>query len=85
MSSSTFASNYRSSGDYADYYDPTWLIVEQAVDWYKSYSGSELTEYDLDDDGFIDAVWIVYNNPNSQNASYSSDGEAVFWAYTLGL
>ncbi len=82
MSSSTFASNYRSSGDYADYYDPTWLIVEQAVDWYKSYSGSELTEYDLDDDGFIDAVWIVYNNPNSQNASYSSDGEAVFWAYT---
>jgi M6 family metalloprotease-like protein len=82
MSSSTFASNVRTSGDYADYYDPTWLIVEQAVAWYKTYSGSNLTEYDNDDDGFLDAVWVIYNNPNNQNYSYTAAGEEVFWAYT---
>ena len=82
MTANNFAENVRTTGEYADYYDPTWLIVEEAVAWYKSYSGSNLTEYDTDNDGFIDAVWIVYNNPNSQNATYRAAGEDIFWAYT---
>ncbi|HOJ45128.1 MAG TPA: hypothetical protein PK340_03790 [Bacilli bacterium] len=82
MSTATFASSTRTTGDYASYFDPTWLIVEQAVSWYKSYSGSTLSDYDQDNDGFIDAVWLVYNNPNSRYANYTAEGEDVFWAYT---
>ncbi len=82
MTSGEFASNVRTTGEYADYYDPTWVLVEDAVDWYKDYSSSSLTEYDTDRDGFIDAVWLVYLNPNSQNKVYATEYEDVFWAYT---
>ncbi len=82
MTSATFASNVRTTGEYYEYYDPTWIIVEEAVAWYKALSGSNLDDYDNDNDGFIDTVWLVYNNPNSSNATYTTDGEEVFWAYT---
>ena len=82
MTTATFASSTRTTGDYASYFNPTWLIVEQAVAWYKTQSGSSLAEYDQDNDGFIDAVWLVYNNPNSKRASYTPEGEEIFWAFT---
>jgi len=77
-----FASLTRTTGDYYEYFDPTWQIVEDAVAWYKTYSGSNLTDYDTDGDGLIDAVWLIYNNPNALNEVYSDAGEDVFWAYT---
>jgi len=82
MSMEDFATMTRTTGDYPDNFDPTWHMVEQAVAWYKTYSGSNLTQYDTDGDGFIDAVWLVYNNPNALNAVYSEAGEDVYWAYT---
>lgn len=80
-STSSFA-NLTGSGTYASYYDPTWTMLNNAVSWYKTQSGSTLTEYDTDSDGFLDAVYLIYNNPNATNAAYSANGENVYWAYT---
>jgi M6 family metalloprotease-like protein len=80
-STSTFAS-LTGSGTYASYYDPTWSMLDSAIAWYKTQTGSNLTEYDTDNDGFIDAVYLVYNNPNATKANYTAAGEEVYWAYT---
>lgn len=80
-SSSSFASETRSSGTYYQYFDPTWNLVDEVVEWYKDVSGSDLTEYDQDKDGFIDSIYMIYNNPNATNASYTTQGQDVFWAY----
>ena len=81
-SSSQFSNLTGTGGDYDYAFDPTWAMLDAAIAWYKSNSGSDLTEYDTDSDGFIDSVYLVYNNPNSSNANYSASGEEVFWAYT---
>ena len=80
-SSSTFAS-LSPTGVYEDYYDPTWTMLNLAVNWYKSTTGNNLTSYDTDNDGFIDAVYLIYNNPNASNRNYSAAGQDVYWAYT---
>jgi len=56
-------------------YDPTWTILENAVSWYKSSTGSKCTEFDSDSDGLIDAVWLVYGAPYDKNSD-------LYWAYT---
>jgi len=81
-STSQFASLTTNQGDYPEAFDPTWAMLDAAIAWYKTYSGDDLTEYDTDFDGFIDSVYLVYNNPNATNAVYSTEGEDVFWAYT---
>lgn len=80
-SSSTFAS-LQGSGTYASNYDPTWTMLNDAVSWYKSTTGNNLSSYDTDNDGYIDAVYLIYNNPNASNRVYSSAGQDVYWAYT---
>jgi len=80
-SSSTFASETRSSGSFYQYFDPTWNLVDEVVAWYKNYSGTNLSEFDQNQDGYIDALYMVYNNPNASNAVYTTAGEDVFWAY----
>jgi M6 family metalloprotease-like protein len=82
-SSSQFAQlTTNEGGAYDDYFDPTWAMLDAAVSWYKTTSGSNLTEYDTNQDGFIDSVYLIYNNPNSSNASYAGAGDEVYWAYT---
>ena len=81
-SSSQFASLTTTEGDYPNAFDPTWAMLDAAVTWYKTTSGNNLTEYDVDQDGFIDSVYLVYNNPNSSNAFYPGAGDDVYWAYT---
>ena len=80
-SSAEFAELTTNEGDYKKKFDPTWAMLNAAVSWYKTTSGSNLTEYDTDQDGFIDSVYLVYNNPNSSNASYPGKGDDVYWAY----
>lgn len=80
--STTSFANLTGSGTYAQYYDPTWSMLDSAIAWYKSQTGTNLSEYDTDADGYIDSVYLVYNNPNAQNANYTTAGENVFWAYT---
>jgi M6 family metalloprotease-like protein len=80
-SSSEFAELTTNEGDYFRAFDPTWAMLNAAVSWYKTSSGSNLTEYDTDQDGFIDSVYLVYNNPNSSNANYPGKGDDIYWAY----
>lgn len=80
-SSAEFAELTTNEGNYPGAFDPTWAMLNAAVSWYKTSSGSNLTEYDTDQDGFIDSVYLVYNNPNSSNAFYPGNGDNVYWAY----
>jgi len=49
-------------------------LLDDAVDWVKSsQTHIDLTDYDKDSDGHIDAVWLVYSAP-----SQISD---LFWAF----
>lgn len=54
--------------------DPVAIVLDEAIEWVKtSQTGIDLTDYDVDQDGHIDAVWLVYSAP-----SQLSD---TFWAY----
>lgn len=67
------------SGTNAEYYDPTWTVLEKAVEWYKK-SNSDIAAYDNNKDGILDGVWLVYSAPHfSQTNGLSED---LFWAYT---
>ena len=63
--------------DLTGYSDPTYYVLRKAVEWYKSTSGSSLTEYDQNSDGYLDAVWLVYAN------NYSTASDSIYWAYTF--
>ncbi|MDX9948805.1 MAG: hypothetical protein RBS38_15700, partial [Bacteroidales bacterium] len=77
-----FANLDRTTGIYGQYFDPTWQMVEDVVAWYKTYTGTNLDEYDQDNDGFIDAVYMIYMNPNMSSRLYSDPAQQdVFWAY----
>jgi len=66
------------SGANADYFDPTWTILENAIAWYKK-NNSDIQDYDNNEDGILDGVWLVYGAPHYQ----SSNGlPETFWAYT---
>ena len=57
-----------------EYTDPTIYILRQVDDWYKENYG-ETTKFDKDKDGYIDAIWMVYDAPYlNQNR--------IDWAYT---
>lgn len=59
------------------YGDPTYYVLRKAVEWYKVYTGSNLTEYDQNGDGYLDAVWLVYAT------TYSTADDSIYWAYTF--
>lgn len=54
-----------------------WLL-NQAVDWYKQ-NYDDIETFDNDNDGVIDAVWLVYNVPNVKEDTNMDD---TFWAFT---
>lgn len=58
------------------YSDPTYYVLRQAVQWYQN-NFDDIADFDKDGDHVIDAVWLVYDAPNSYT---SSD---VWWAYTF--
>ncbi len=55
-------------------------ILNAAVDAYKKTSGSDCSEFDYDQDGYIDGVWMIYSCPNYTNDTQLS--KKTFWAYT---
>jgi M6 family metalloprotease-like protein len=65
----TAASKYDGNGSYTD------DIVNQCVKYLSQNSDIDLSEYDSDSDGYIDAIWMVYSMPYSRNSSF-------LWAYT---
>ena len=57
-----------------DYTDPTIYILRQVDDWYKENYG-DASKYDLDKDGYIDAIYMIYDAP------YLNKNK-IDWAYT---
>ena len=57
-----------------DYTDPTIYILRQVDDWYKENYG-DTKKFDMDKDGYIDAIWMVYDAP------YKNENK-IDWAYT---
>lgn len=60
-------------------------VLESAVDAYKEANPLEdLDVYDYDDNGYLDAVIIIYSCPDYSSSSeiYSFDKVGLFWAYT---
>ena len=74
---SALAGSY--SGTYPDYYEPSWTILEDAVAWYKKTYATGCASFDRNNDGVIDAVWLVYGAPHYTKSNGLSED---FWAYT---
>ena len=83
-STTTFLNQtYSGQYGYDDYYDVTWDLLDDVTSWAQSSLGIDISEYDTNDDGFIDAVWMVYACPQDYVDS-EIDVNGVYWAYTYG-
>ena len=62
--------NYQDNGIY--------YLLDEIVSWYKE-TYDDILDFDQNNDGFIDAMYLVYSAPN-----YSNDNSLpeYFWAYT---
>ena len=77
-STTSFASlSYNGEYGYDDYYDPTWSLLNDVTEWAKNTLDIDLSEYDTDNDGLIDGVWMVYACDVEYNDNYD-----LYWAYT---
>ena len=57
-------------------------ILREAVDWAIKTQGIDIDDYDANDDGYIDGVWLVYDRLDTytENAlAGTSDFNNVFW------
>ncbi|MGN1295045.1 MAG: hypothetical protein ACI4U5_01420 [Bacilli bacterium] len=71
------------------YADPTYYVLRYAVSWYKN-NYDDIQDFDLDGDGYIDAVWLVYANKYysssvsiSEYSGFTSAAKDLLWAYTF--
>ena len=75
------------------YKDPTIFVLREAINWLKEYYPGIDKEYDQDNDGYIDAVALVYANDyydQGYNQGYDvkydeetiEDIKDVLWAYS---
>ena len=62
------------------YTDPTIYVLREIGKWYNENYGSA-KDYDTDGDGYIDSIWIVYDN--DANAQYGIDWAHTYWDFTL--
>lgn len=56
------------------------IIVSRAVDYLKENNLIDFSKYDLDQDGYIDAIYAIYDAPLAEN--YSS---SLYWAYSYSI
>lgn len=61
--------------------DSTYDVANAAVNWVKKNTTIDLTEYDSDEDGYVDGVWLVYSAPDYSNGGPLTD-DYNYWAYT---
>lgn len=55
-------------------------ILDQAIEWYrKTYD--DIDDFDIDKDGYIDAVYLIYTVPSKTQIG-KIDTSELFWAYT---
>lgn len=55
------------------------LLADEALAHYADVTGSDLSEFDSNNDNIVDSVWLIYSAPNYQNNTSLSD---LFWAFT---
>ena len=80
-----------------DGYDPSYYVLNKALDYFKNNYQGDISKFDQDKDGYLDGVWIIYLNPyfNSStedyyykiDSSYSRPSikekvSSLLWAYT---
>lgn len=60
----------------------TFTILDNAIAWYKLTYNTTGNEFDVDKDGYLDAVWLIYScDDGVECGSTSSDNP--FWAFTF--
>ncbi len=62
------------------YPNPSIYILREVSNWYKENYGNA-SEYDLDNDGYIDAIWMIYDYPAEHNTIF--DWAFVYWDYMM--
>lgn len=71
----------RTTGVYPEYFIPTWQLADEVIAWYKTLPEANIAQYDQNGDGYVDALYMIYNNPNRYEANYSKGSASQFWAY----
>ena len=86
--------NYKSN---FEYFDSSFVVVEKACENFKANYKGDINKFDLDKDGYFDAVWVIYINPyvdddtigwyklydkNFYKSNYYSKAQDLLWAYT---
>ena len=62
--------------------DPTYYVLENAVEWVRNNTNIDLKNYDKNSDGLIDSVFLIYNVDYSDTNLISVDKNNLFWAYS---
>jgi len=81
-----WAREKRTGREYDAFYHPAWGLTEDVTAWYKTQTNSNLSEYDSNGDGWIDAIYLLYLAPAyprfyPSTRIYPTDVETYFWAY----
>ncbi len=58
------------------------MITKKATSWYKTTYSDSGTQFDSDQDGYIDAVWLVYSLEYNPVGEGMPEDSSVFWAFT---
>lgn len=58
----------------------TYYLLEKVYSWL-STQGYNLKDYDLDNDGYIDSIWMIYGCPNGSNSVLVPTD--TFWAFSF--
>ena len=60
----------------------TYKVVELVYNWLLEKSFN-LSEYDVNGDGYIDSIWLIYSCPQASAQTQSSDPDNPYWAFTF--
>lgn len=69
---------YSAYNDYDDYYKGSTILLNEALEYYKDQY--DYSDYDSDNDGYIDAVYLIYNTDIYGDRSQRDAN--FYWAYT---
>lgn len=82
QTTAAWASEVRTGRAYDEFYHPAWGLTEDVIAWYKNLTNSNLSEFDGNEDGWIDAIYLLYLSPAyPRTSSYPASVRTTFWAY----
>ena len=72
---------YNANNQYYDY--GTFTVLEKVYDWLKN-NNYDLSQYDLDEDGYIDSIYMIYSAPSriEFDGVEANNPDNPFWALT---